>query len=116
MSAMTLMIGDAVRRLTANYTEEEYREYLEEKTFDYLHDIPKGQNDYSVPEITGKERNKDIACLLSEIAEETGYESAFLYEQFEESYQDLRELGETAIEARKQAFNSVASISYEQDW
>lgn len=112
MSAMTLMIGDAIRRLTANYTEEEYKAYLSE----YLADIPKGKNEYTVPEIVGNERIKDIACMLSQIAEETGYEDSFLYERFEECARDRRECGETVIQARRNAFEDVACISYEHDW
>lgn len=104
---------EALRKLTANYTPEEYEKWLYE---DYLADIPKGKNDYTVPEIKGNERIKDIACLLTEIAEATGYAAEFLYKQFEEAVTDRRELGETFIDARRLAFNDVACISYEKDW
>lgn len=110
------MFREALRKLTANYTEEEYRAYLEASTFDYLSDIPKGKNTYQVPEVTGKESNKEIACLLSDVAEATGYEDEFLWERFADVVRDLMELGESFITARKEAFTDVASISYEQDW
>ena len=110
------ILKDSMRRLTADYTEEEYREYLEESVCDYLKDIPKGKNIFEVPEVKGTESNKDIACLLSDVAQETGYEDSFLWDQFVESVKDLMDLGETFFEARKAAFESVATISYEQDW
>lgn len=110
------MFGELLRRLTADYTEEERREYLEETTFNYLSDIPKGENDFHLPEVTGKERNKEIAGLLSDVAEETGYEEVFLWERFSDVVRDLVELGETFTNARKEAFIDVATISYEQDW
>lgn len=110
------MFREALRKLTANYTEEEYREYLEETVADYLSDIPKGKNTYNVPEVTGKESNREIVCMLSDVAEETGYEESFLWERFAEIVRDLMELGESFFNARKEAFTDVVSISYEQDW
>ena len=104
---------EALRKLTANYTEEEYNAWLFD---DYLKDVPKGKNNYTVPEIKGNERIKDIACLLTEVADDTGYEPEFLYKQFDEAVADRRELGESFIDARRLAFNDVACISYEKDW
>ena len=146
-------ISETLRKLTADYTEEEYREYLNEAvetqtplpTLDlnlvsaclkpeeykrFMHErysdyidaylesngIPKGQNNYTLPDVTGKESNKEIAGLLSNVAEETGYEETFLWEMFADVVRDMIDLGESFIEARKIAFRDVASISYEQDW
>lgn len=96
---------EALRRLTADYTPAEYEAWLYD---DYLKDIPKGQNVFAIPSISEDDSFKDIACALSEVADATGYEAEFLYEMFSESVRD----GQT----RKEAFDSVATISYEQDW
>ena len=96
---------EALRKLTANYTPEEYEAWLYE---DYLADIPKGKNEFTIPTISEEDGVKDIACALAEVAEDTGYEPEFLYEMFSEIVRD----GET----RTEAFEQVATISYEQDW
>ena len=96
---------EALRRLTADYTEAEYKAWLYEE---YLADIPKGKNEFTIPTISEEDSFKDIACALSEVAEETGYEAEFLYEMFSESVRD----GQT----HKEAFDYVASVSYEYDW
>ena len=94
-----------IRKLTAGYTEEEYREWLYE---DYLADIPKGKNEFTIPTVTENYSFKDIACLLEEVAEETGYDSQFLCDMVSECMED----GQSATEA----FAYVAGVSYEQDW
>ena len=96
---------EVLRRLTADYTEAEYREWLYE---DYLKDIPKGKNTFEIPTIDENERIKDIACMLACVAEDTGYEAEFLYERFDECLRD----GQT----RREAFDYVAGVSYEYDW
>jgi len=96
---------EALRKLTANYTEAEYEAWLYE---DYLADIPKGKNEFTIPAITEEDGFKDIAVLLAEVAEETGYDAEFLYEMFSEQVAD----GQT----RTEAFAHVAGVSYEQDW
>ena len=96
---------EALRKLTANYTPAEYEAWLYE---DYLADIPKGKNEFKIPTISENDGFKDIACALSEVAEDTGYEAEFLYEMFSECVKD----GQT----NKEAFDYVAGVSYEQDW
>lgn len=114
------MLKEWLRKLTANYTEEEYKEYLQDTSDIYAYleaaGIPKGKNVFKVPEIKGNERPKDVACLLSDVAENTGYSAEFLYGQFEEVVKDYQELGDTLINARKKAFEYVATVSYEHDW
>ena len=96
---------EALRKLTANYTPEEYEAWLME---DYLADIPKGKNEFTIPTISETDGFKDIACALADVAEATGYEPEFLYEMFSEQVRD----GQT----HKEAFDFVAGVSYEQDW
>ena len=97
---------ELLRRLTADYTEEERQEWFMETP----------QQIKPLPEIRGDERNKDIACLLADVADDTGYEPEFLYEVFDEQMNDYIELGEDIITARRKAFDHVATVSYEQDW
>lgn len=96
---------EALRKLTADYTEAEYEAWLME---DYLADIPKGKNEFTIPTISENDGFKDIACALADVAEDTGYEPEFLYEMFSEQVKD----GQT----HKAAFEMVAGISYEMDW
>lgn len=96
---------EALRKLTANYTESEYEAWLMEE---YLADIPKGKNEFTIPTISDTDGFKDIACALADVAEATGYEPEFLYEMFSEQVKD----GQT----RTEAFAYVAGVSYERDW
>lgn len=105
---------EALRKLTANYTEAEYEAWLYEEC---LADIPKGKNKVKIPTISEKEHIKDIACMLTEVALDTGYEPEFLYERFDEMVDELVDvLGEPIGKAHKEAFDFVAGVSYEQDW
>lgn len=97
---------ECIRRLTADYTEEERQEWLME--------LP--QEVKFFPEVRGDERNKDIACLLADIADDTGYEPEFLYEAFDEVLRDYLEDGMPVIRARRKAFIEVAEIAIEQDY
>lgn len=96
---------ELLRRLTANYTEEEYNEWLAEPVLTKR-----------IPTIRGDERVKHVATALAEVALDTGYEPEFLYEVFDEQMNDYIELGEDTVTARRKAFDMVAQISYEQDW
>ena len=96
---------EAIRRLTASYSKAEYEAWLME---DYLADIPKGKNEFTIPTISETDGFKDIACALADVAEDTGYQPEFLYEMFSEQVQDGC--------SHKEAFDSVAATSYEQDW
>lgn len=100
---------EAIRRLTANYTEEEYNKWLwcegNSTTGNHYYDS-----------IKGNEHIKDIACNLACVADDTGYEPEFLYEMFDECTNDHQEMGEDFFTARKHAFDYVVGVSYEQDW
>lgn len=95
-----------LRRLTADYTEEERQEWFMETP----------QQIKPLPEIRGDERNKDIACLLADVADDTGYEPEFLYEAFDEVLKDYLEDGVPFIRARRKAFIEVAETAMEQDY
>lgn len=97
---------EALRKLTANYTEAEYEAWIETAP----------ETVGTLPKVTGRERNKYIACLLADVALDTGYEPEYLYEVFDEIKDDYEELGMDTFEARKKAFYEVAEISYERDW
>lgn len=96
---------EALRKLTATYDEAEYEAWLME---DYLADIPKGKNEFTIPTISEDAGFREIACALADVAEDTGYEAEFLYEMFSEQVKD----GQT----HKEAFETVAGTSYEMDW
>ena len=104
------MVKEAIRKLTANYTEEEYRKYLEQPT-----DLEAISRKYW-DSIKGDEHIKDIACDLACVAIDTGYDAEFLYQMFDESVDDRMSLGETFEDARRLAFDDVVAISYERDW
>lgn len=101
---------EAIKKLTANYTEEEYREYLDKPL--NLDAISRKYWD----SIKGDEHIKDIACDLACVAIDTGYDAEFLYQMFDESVDDRMSLGETFEDARRLAFDDVVAISYERDW
>lgn len=104
------MFKETIRKLTANYTEEEYREYLEQPT-----DLEAISRKYW-DSIKGDEHTKDIACDLACVAIDTGYDAEFLYQMFDESVEDRMSMGETFTDARRLAFDDVVAISYERDW
>lgn len=87
-------------------TEVEYEAWLE-TTLETVETLPK---------VTGRERNKDIACLLADVADDTGYEPEFLYETFDEVLKDYLEDGMPVIRARRRAFIEVAETAMEQDY
>ena len=97
---------EVIRKLTAGYTEAEYEDWLETTP----------ETVGTLPKVTGRERNKDIACLLADVADDTGYEPEYLYENFAEIKDDYEEQGLDLFEARKKAFYEVTEISYERDW
>lgn len=95
---------EALRKLTANYTEAEYERWIESE--------PK-----PLPAIRGDEGRKDLAYAIAEVAFDTGYESDFLGDMFLEIAKDyVDEFGMSEKEACKKAFREVAEISYERDW
>lgn len=110
-----------LRKLTADYTEEEYEKYLrepEDRT-DYLEImqpdksyifVPKSQFERvdKIPELGEVHSMRDVACALAEVALDTGYEPELLYNLFSEC---VAECG-----SYDGAFKDVATISYEHDW
>lgn len=94
---------EALRKLTADYTEAEYQEWIESE--------PR-----PVPEISENEHIKDIAAELTSVALDTGYEPEFLYQMFDEATAEHLEDGLSLGLAHKKAFDEVAGISYEFDW
>lgn len=121
---------EVLRRLTANYTEDEYKEWLMEppvksrafRTMEeveqYLEGagIPKGKNVFTIPDISKCHGIKDIACLLTDVADDTGYEPEFLWEIFSDCMKESLEDGEDIEKAYRENFAYVATVSYEQDW
>ena len=79
---------EVLRKLTANYSEEEYKAWLNEEpediqwhptpAFKFTEDLIKG----------GFHRMKDFDIALHDIAEETGYEYEFLNKVFSECDED----------------------------
>lgn len=96
---------EALRKLTADYTEAEYEAWLME---DCLADIPKGKNEFTIPTISEDADFDDLGEAFAIVEEDTGYDAGFLYEVFCECLED----GQTKTEA----FDHVAGVSYEQDW
>lgn len=116
-----------LRKLTANYTEDEYKSYLFDEPqkydkwwFDY-DEIKQPDGDYKYidkkktewvkcepPHVDDSCSFKDMAIALSETAKDTGYEVEFLYSMVMEYVND----GETFVDA----VNSVIATSYERDW
>lgn len=94
---------EALRKLTANYTEAEYERWIESEPT-------------PLPEVRGDERNKDIACMLADIADDTGYKPEFLYNMFDEVLKDYLEDGNAIVTARRKAFIEVAEIALERDY
>ena len=88
-----------LRKLTADYTEDEYVAWLHE-----LGPVYKEKK----PTISENEHIKDIAVMLTEVACDTGYEPEYLYERYDECFDDGY--------SRKEAFDFVAGVSYERDW
>ena len=125
-----MVLSEMLRKLTAAYSEEEYKEWLMEKPmteeeYDTWADKkPDGiDDDVAAAEINynkrqsrllsrfGKINFKDkdeITEALHKVAKDTGYECHFLLEVFVEGLMD----GQTA----RESFIDVAMISYEQDW
>ena len=114
---------ELIRRLTADYSELEYKEWLneDESYLDYF-EVARADGSYvfvdpklykkiepeDVITIDDTYTLKDIACALDEVASKTGYESELLYSIFMDKLKD----GDTP----KEAFDHVACVSHEMDW
>jgi len=131
---MLEILKDSMRRLTADYTEEEYREYLEEspieekktiKLNDEMKDTLKKlqrmiegalkfsmwKDEHGFSDLKFNSM-QDIRDAISELSEATGYEVEFLCDTLEEILHD-----EYADEnTYEEAFDTVMTISYEHDW
>lgn len=125
-----------IRKLTSNYDEMEYRDWLYSEEVDFKEeeeiDWPKDRNAYyevktpddtyifinknlykkidltDVLELTGNEDFKDMDIMLDEIACRTGYSKEMLSEIFDEAVEDGQ--------SYEEAFDSIACISHEMDW
>ena len=115
-----------LRKLTANYTEEEYREYLTEQVpeekdtttahrvvwceaIDCFVDLDMDADKwYYAPKLNFKSL-KDIVFALQKVADETGYLLTDLCNEVEEL---VKEDGRTY----EDAVSYVAGVSYEHDW
>lgn len=90
-----------LRRLTADYTEEEYQEWLDEDTLtSLLEPAPKKEPMFH--------SMKEVSTALLDLSESTGYGYDFLVDVFNELLLD----GNTIDEA----FNHVYCVSMEHDW
>ena len=116
------MFKDFLRRLTADYTEAEYENYIAEIPYEppTAHRIERceelgswvdldmnADEWYYAPKLHFTSM-KDIVAALQRVAEETGYDLQFLCEMAEESRKDGDDYEE--------AVEHVAGVSYEQDW
>ena len=99
---------ECIRKLTANYTEDEYKEYLEEP--------PQVTNTRMYPDLRECRGMKDLACMLADVADDTGYEPEFLWDKFNDTLKEYVEDGMHVEKEYRRAYIDVAEISYEQDW
>lgn len=124
------MLKELLRRFTASYSEEEYKEWLferpttEDEFSSWCARKPEGIDSMVADAQTGFNRNqtevlnkfgnlneygmKDFSCALADVANDTGYNFEFLLDMFGEMVAD----GETF----RDAFAHVAGVSYEYDW
>lgn len=117
-----MVINELIRKLTADYTEEEYRAFLSESPIEEptAHRIAwcegigcfvdldmNAEQWYYAPKLKYKSL-KDVVADLQRVSDETGYELPFLCELVEEQVRD----GETYADA----VEHVAGVSYEHDW
>ena len=108
------MFKEMLRKLTADYTEEEYREYLREKV---VHIEPDGMDEpCHVPSFEFTERLirggfhkfKDYDIALHDIADYTGYP----YEELNDIFCNHCDPDEPYLDR----ITSISDISIEQDW
>ena len=127
---------ELIRKLTSNYDEKDYRDWLWGDGVDFKEkeeiDWPNDRNDYvevaapddtyifinrslykkvdigDIVRLSGNEDFKDIDIMLDEIACRTGYSKEFLSKMLDIGVKD----GQTYEEA----FEDVAVISHEVDW
>lgn len=125
-----------IRKLTANYEEKEYRDWLYGNNVEFKEENeinwPKDRHDYyevkapddtyifinkslykkvdikDIVHLTGDEDFKDMDIMLDEIACCTGYSKEMLTEIFDEAVKEGQ--------SYEDAFDVVAGISHEMDW
>ena len=135
---------ELIRKLTSNYDEKEYRDWLFGEGVDFKEeneiDWPKDHHNYfevmapddtyifinkslykkidimDILTVDGNEDFKDMDIMLDEIACRTGYSKEMISDLFDEGVDDLTSLGEDFFEARRQSYDNVATISHEMDW
>ena len=101
------MFREELRKLTANYTEEEYREYLvAEPEFKEWHPTPSFKFTEEIVK-GGFHRMKDIYTALCEIADATGYSIDFLIEVYDECDED---------ESAEDRIITISDIALEHDF
>ena len=125
---------ELIRKLTSNYDEQEYRDWLWSNDIDFKEEneinYPKDRHEYVevkapddtyifinrklykrvdlILELTGNENFKDMDIMLDEIACRTGYSKEMLTEIFYEAVEEG--------DSYKDAFYHVACVSHEMDW
>lgn len=110
------MLREAIRRLTANYTQEEYNDYLYNDGHSYLYcdglktwiDMDMNMNEWYYAKKLHYTSFRQIAEDLAQVADDTGYEYSYLADRFMEQLHD----GNSAEESMEH----VAGVSYEFDW
>lgn len=128
---------ELIRKLTSNYSEEEYKSWLWDNNVDFLdntEDFKSGEKnlyDYAelsttgehsvfinkkyykeldldtLPSLDGTENFKDIAILLEDVANRTGYD----YKLLSDIFTDLLQDGESV----KEAFDYTVIVAFELD-
>ena len=99
---------EALRKLTANYTEEEYERYLWYEGLGTFVDMDMNEYKWYSADKLNYTSMKDIVADVQRITDETHYDFRFLCEMVSESVKD----GNTYEEA----VEYVAGVSYEKDW
>lgn len=126
---------ELIRKLTANYDEKEYRDWLQENNVDFKDDLDEGESRFDFYELKapdgtyifinkslyrkidardilaldGSEDFKDMDIMIEEIALQTGYDKRFLSKIFDEIIKE-------GCESFEEAFDHVACVSHEMDW
>lgn len=99
---------EAIRRLTANYTEEEYHRWLWCDGLSTWVDMDANLDKWYYAKNLNYTSVHEIADDLMEVSEDTGYDYNFLIEMYTDSIRD----GQSC----ESAMEYVAGISYEKDW
>ena len=122
---------ELIRKLTSNYSQEEYENWLWSEGVDFRTDIESTERDAykeltthnnnsvfirkdqykpveGLPSLDGTENSKDIAIMLEDVACRTGYDYKLLSDVFTEALQD----GETI----KEAFDQTVTVAFELDY